>query len=268
MRGEVTYGRALRTIPGSGVVFTETLHEPELALPAHEHTHAQVNFVFSGSFEESVGRRAFGCQAGSMLVKPAGAPHSNRYGSRPAHCLIVEFLPAFGAREWSDSRLLDDILYTEETSITGIGWRLRREIRAPDSATPLAVSELVQELLGAADSERARGIRERSAPSWLSRVRDQLDHASGDIDCTQLASALGVHPRHMMRAFRRYAGCSLGEYLRRRRVRRAQRLLTESDLTVAQVAVDTGFYDQSHFTRTFRRLSGLTPGAYRELMRL
>jgi transcriptional regulator GlxA family with amidase domain len=45
-------------------------------------------------------------------------------------------------------------------------------------------------------------------------------------------------------------------------------LLTESDLTVAQVAVDTGFYDQSHFTRTFRRLSGLTPVAYRELMRL
>jgi AraC family transcriptional regulator len=85
-------------------------------------------------------------------------------------------------------------------------------------------------------------------------------------DVGELARDVAVHPRHLMRTFRRYYGCSVGEYLRRSRIRRAQRLLTETSLVLAAVASDAGFYDQSHFARLFRRATGLAPSEYRRLV--
>jgi AraC family transcriptional regulator len=70
----------------------------------------------------------------------------------------------------------------------------------------------------------------------------------------------------MARVFRRHNGCSPGEYLRRIRVRRACRLLADTDRPLSAIAYDTGYADQSHFTRHFKRAMGVTPGEYRGLV--
>jgi transcriptional regulator GlxA family with amidase domain len=66
-------------------------------------------------------------------------------------------------------------------------------------------------------------------------------------------------------AFRRVFRATVGEYVRRLRVDAAQRMLTNSDISLAQIALETGFADQSHLTRVFRRATGLTPKLYRAL---
>jgi AraC family transcriptional regulator len=65
------------------------------------------------------------------------------------------------------------------------------------------------------------------------------------------------------RFFRQEFGETLGEYLNRIRVRAAAGMLANSDLSLSAVAVDLGFYDQSHFTRIFRQFTGATPGTFR-----
>jgi AraC family transcriptional regulator len=80
---------------------------------------------------------------------------------------------------------------------------------------------------------------------------------------SELATTVGVHPVHLSRAFRAAYGCTPGEYLRRLRIEHAQRLLAESRMPLAQVACAVGYYDQSHFTAVFRRLTGSTPAQYR-----
>jgi AraC family transcriptional regulator len=64
-------------------------------------------------------------------------------------------------------------------------------------------------------------------------------------------------------AFQRFEGCSVGEYLRRLHVSRARALLAEGRTSLAQVARECGFYDQSHLTRVFRRYLGVTPAVFR-----
>lgn len=78
-----------------------------------------------------------------------------------------------------------------------------------------------------------------------------------------VAGQVGVHPVHFAATFRRFVGCSLGGFLRRRRFERARQRLADPSMTLAQNAADVGLADQSNFTRTFKRRSGMTPSGYR-----
>jgi AraC family transcriptional regulator len=244
-------------------VLTETLHAAGTLLARHEHANANVNFVLHGSFGEQVERRDFCCDAGSVLVKPAGASHANQYGPRRAHSLIVEFCPA------PDSLLGDplgrlDLWHSRETTVAAFGWRLYRDMLESDGATSLSIAETLAELVFLIVAGRERDRLSAGQPAWLRRVRERLDEA-GNVGLESLVSDAGVHPRHLLRAFRRYVGCSIGEYARRRRIGRAQRLLAESEMGVSAIAAEVGFCDQSHFTRVFKRCTGTTPAEYRRL---
>jgi AraC family transcriptional regulator len=95
-------------------------------------------------------------------------------------------------------------------------------------------------------------------------VRDKL-HAERCARATldDLSAAAGVHPVHLSRVFRRFQREGIGEYARRLRIRTACRYLFERELPLTEISLLTGFADQSHFTREFRRVAGLTPHAFR-----
>jgi AraC family transcriptional regulator len=79
----------------------------------------------------------------------------------------------------------------------------------------------------------------------------------------ELAREVSVHPAHLARAFRQQFGTSVGGYVRRLRLDWAAAELERSETALAAIALAAGFADQSHFTRSFRRYTGFTPGAYR-----
>ena len=80
----------------------------------------------------------------------------------------------------------------------------------------------------------------------------------------EVARAVGVNPVRLARTFRRRYGMSLGTYTRGLRIDWAGRELRSSHLPLSTIAMQAGFADQSHFTRTFRRQVGVTPHRYRE----
>ena len=72
-----------------------------------------------------------------------------------------------------------------------------------------------------------------------------------------------MHPGHLARVFRVKYGTSVGAYVRGLRLTWAAERLADSDDAIARIAYEAGFFDQSHFTRMFRRHFGFTPHAYR-----
>ena len=85
-------------------------------------------------------------------------------------------------------------------------------------------------------------------------------------DCvrlSELAVEIGIPPVQVARAFRAHYGLSVGEYGRRLRVEWAAAEIAGCDRPLAEIAVQAGFADQSHFTRLFKRYFGTTPGQYR-----
>jgi AraC family transcriptional regulator len=106
----------------------------------------------------------------------------------------------------------------------------------------------------------------RRFPQWLERVRNILEQRFAEpYKLSEIAAEAGVHPVHLAREFRKYYGTSVGEYLRRVRIEYACRELMGSNAAVTNIAFAAGFADQSHFSRTFKRLCGTTPGRYRGL---
>lgn len=93
-------------------------------------------------------------------------------------------------------------------------------------------------------------------------VREYLEtHYAENILLEELAEMTQLMPLRLLRVFRQQMGLPPHTYLIQVRVAQAKRLL-RSGMAIAQVASDTGFADQSHLTRHFKRILGVTPGQY------
>jgi len=88
--------------------------------------------------------------------------------------------------------------------------------------------------------------------------------SGGRLTNTELARATGLSVRAFERAFAAEYGLPPQQYLKRLRLQTASRRLVASRETIAEIAAGSGFSDQSHFTREFRRVTEMTPGRYRE----
>jgi AraC-like DNA-binding protein len=105
-------------------------------------------------------------------------------------------------------------------------------------------------------------------PRALQRVRNYVEeHLTENIDLGALANVAELSKWHFARAFKQSAGLTPHFYLIKRRLERAQQLLAETDLSLAQVALRSGFSDQSHFSRRFRIFLGEAPNSFRRSRR-
>ena len=80
-----------------------------------------------------------------------------------------------------------------------------------------------------------------------------------------LAGIAGVHPVHLSREFHKHFHMTIGEYIRKRRIEHASELLSNSELSMAEIASTCGFSDQSHFCALFKKHSGMTPAKFRDV---
>ncbi len=252
------YGAPLREGHIGRFHVAERLYRPFQRIPRHTHERPYVCVVVEGRYEESSGAGTVRCAAETLLLHPAGSVHSDRFDAQASRLLMLEM-----ERSWLDgldAPTLHERRVFASGPVAAFGTRIRREAQWHDDVTPLALEGIVLELLAGAhrDGTRAR----EGVPAWLVRTRERLESSfRRPPTLAELAAEAGVHPAHLTRSFRRHFLRSIGTFTREVRVTRAKELL--SKLPLADVALACGFADQSHLTRTFRRLEGTTPAAFR-----
>ena len=256
------YADVARASRCAGLVLTETRHAAARRIPPHAHALAYFCLLLDGGYRERYGPRTVSYDTPSIAYHPPGEEHHGEISRVGGVCFNIEMEAEWLARVEPHLRLPSGTVDARDGELVWLGLRAHREFRRADSCTPLALEGIVLELLATAARSRPRD--ERGAPRWLARVTARLEAdfrrplAVGD-----LASEAGVHPVHLARVFRRVHGHTIGEHARRLRIRYACRRLAEPDATLANVALDAGFADQSHFGRVFHEMTGLTPGQYR-----
>lgn len=91
----------------------------------------------------------------------------------------------------------------------------------------------------------------------------EADYAS-PLSMAEIAAQAGLSATHFNRRFRQLLRITPMQYLRNVRIQAAERLLTTTSRSLAEIAIDVGYTDQSHLTKRFREVTGMTPAAYRK----
>jgi AraC family transcriptional regulator len=253
-----------------GLLVTWVRFPPLAKLPLHTHERATVAVILNGSFEGLMRHTSHPCPASTFLTEPPGEPHGNVFDRAGADVLTVQPDPDRLDLAEPFAGVLGEVNHIRDLGVASMARRAASELRIPDSVAPFAVEGLVLELLAlAARLRNADAIgAERRAPRWLSQARTLLhDRYRDQLRLAEVAGVVGVHPVHLARVFRLKYGTPVGAYVRGLRLTWAAARLTDSEDTIAQIALEAGFFDQSHFTRMFRRQFGLTPQAYRRAVR-
>ena len=106
------------------------------------------------------------------------------------------------------------------------------------------------------------------APGALRKVREHIEaHFTQRIDLFRLAGIAGLSTSYFSRAFKQSIGMPPHRYVMLRRLAAAAEMIRRTSKSLAEVAIEVGFSDQSHFTRIFTQMTGETPGALRRRYR-
>jgi AraC-like DNA-binding protein len=146
----------------------------------------------------------------------------------------------------------------------------RGEVRLPLDCPEEELFALLRRLIGVDSSpsptQAAIGMRAMGglAPGALRRVREFVEqHITDKLRVDELAEIARLSLGHFNRAFRQSTGLSPHRYITERRVAAATDLLCNTTRALAEIALDVGFADQSHFSRTYMAVTGETPSACR-----
>jgi AraC family transcriptional regulator len=261
LRGGEFYSRIETTLRTDEVLLSELRQPCARSVPRHEHELAYFTVVLNGDYLEGDHGHLEELSPFTATFNPSGIAHSTVIGPAGASFFTVELRN-------QHLRQLDLPLPSGTHidrcagSILWPGLRLYSAFTSQTADTLLLESHVLEML-----SAISRPAHAKTPPRWLSRVKDRLhDEFRDNLRMRDLASDAGVHPVHLARVFRSVEKQPPGDYLQRLRIHAACNLLRHWDCSLATVAADCGFADQSHFTRVFRKLAGTTPAQFRRAL--
>ncbi|KQP59831.1 hypothetical protein ASF41_08890 [Methylobacterium sp. Leaf111] len=227
-------------------------------------------------------RQRTAVEAGTIWLCPVGVGEDDINISAPLTEILHIYLPAerFAALAnlYGDARIrADTVRYLADVPdplIRQIGLSILSELVRESSAgrmmveaAALALTARVAQAYGHDRPDRADPVcGDHDCPERIQRaiafIRDNLDR---DLSVTELAAAACLSPFHFARLFKRVTGKTPYGFVSAERLARARRLLAERKLPLVDVALSSGFSSQAAFSTAFKRVTGCTPGEYRQL---
>jgi AraC family transcriptional regulator len=257
--------RLIQQLALPGFILTESVGKQKVSVPRHTHEQAHLTLIMEGYCQESYQGRMRELAPLTAIYFHPGESHAIRVFNQSLRTFDLDFNSEWVKRCLEYPVAADALLNQPSFPIAGLVTRLYREFKEMDDVARLAMEGLALEIL--AELARAsRGGKPKSAPHWLRQVVELVrDEFARPLTLTELAQTAGVHPSHLAQVFRQHQHCTLGEFIRQVRVEQAIQLLIDSDISLAEIALATGFSDQSHFSRIFKRVTSLTPARFRQI---
>ena len=264
-------------IPWEGVLLEEHSHasqETQLRQPRSVflalHTGASIRQEWrrDGKFHTTV------TTPGSVHLLTPG-PEQSLAHSDPLDCIVLSFEPSYIHRALEDSRGSENIelmerYALEDPQIERLIRALHAETKAGAPTGRLFGESIVTALavyLAQRYSSSPLALHSYRGGMPRTRLKRVLEYIAAklheELSLEALAEIAGMNLYYFSRLFRQSTGLSPHRYVLDQRIRRAQHFLRTSDMTILETSVRTGFADQGHFTKVFRRFVGLSPTEYR-----
>ncbi|MBW7673963.1 helix-turn-helix domain-containing protein [Chryseobacterium chendengshani] len=258
------YGQTNKTINLEGITLTDTVYTHD-RVDWHYHENAYFTFILQGNVIEGNKKEIYSCSAGDLLFHNWQEPHYNikpEGFTRGFHIEIEKNW--FDELDFSTSNLQGSMKIVN-LDLKFLLHQIFRETKADDLTSQLSIQSLLLEIL----SEMLQEDKTQSHknPVWVSEINQILnDQFSDHLTLNYLAKIIDIHPVHLSRDFSKYFNSGLGEYIRKLKVQKSLQLISQKKQDLTTIAFDCGFSDQSHFTRCFKEINGITPSQYRKIL--
>jgi AraC family transcriptional regulator len=258
--GNGTYlGKNEKSFRADGVIISETVYVEPVYEGWHAHENSHISFILAGGNREQ--RRGGELEAlpGNALYYRSGEQHRNLDTRHPSKNINLEISAPFFSQYGLHAHSFD--LLPERNGATTLTLlKIYEECRRSHNSSIASIHSL---LLSVFETKAKASCL---PPVWFNTVKQVLhDRWNETVSLTELSQAAGVHPVTISKLFPHYFHCSLGEYLRRLKLEKALLLLRQGNRSLTDIAHYCGFFDQSHFTRTFKQATGFLPKTFQKL---
>lgn len=256
------YGKVFCKTNIPSAILSESVYQKSVVMPEHSHELAFFTLILQGNYSEHYAGKIQIYQPLTVLWRHSKLSHRDKIERGGSRFFFVEIKREY-LNKLAEYERVPEHLFERGGQLAWLAARLRSEVMSNQTCSSLVAEGITLEMLGNL-ARKNSATAEKQAPKWLFRVVEKLNaEFTENLSAEQLAAEAGVHPVHLASVFRRFYHETIGEYVQKLRVAHASELLLDKDVPLVEIAYSAGFSDQSHFTRTFKRLVGTTPGAFR-----
>lgn len=246
-----------KIIRNEKLVVEQVLYPPGLYMPPHTDAFSRISIILEGTMNETTSNEDIVASAGSLVIKPKTAVHENTFSQKPVSLLTICFRDdSFFAGYFSKWQFI------RHPKIYVQAIRLWTELRHTKNDKELKTSLKSFALSGFTQITGADNTL-----FWVEQLRELLAENLSEPEFIYIISKkLSLHRVYAGKVFKRHYGISPSEFRKFARIAAAFLDLSLTKKSLASVAFDAGFSDQSHMNRNFRLYTGCTPAAFRRMM--
>lgn len=252
------FGFPDRTLDGFGFTVRAMRADPNRIVQRHVHDGAHAIAVLSGKYV-SMASQGTPLRAADIVYNPHGVEHADTFDGDDGAFLAVSYDPDVFPSVPGE-RPVPFTLGQPAALISA--FKLLDHALARRGPDPQELEASVLHI-AACGAPPAREDNFREPPRWARDAHDRLRSGGEAPSVGALARAQGMHPVAFTRAFRRYFGTSPMSLAMEARLHRSAQALARGRDSIAAIGLKSGFFDQAHFSRLFRKRYGATPGQFR-----
>lgn len=255
----------------------ELHRQPKFECPTHQHTMHVIAYGFSNSLgarwldgKVQTERR----NQGDIAVIPAGIVHRCNWNTS-AEFGILAFEPALLQQVGQDLvdidriELIPKFMNEQDELIKGIFFTLKDELESNKIGGSLLIDSLKTTLAinllrkYCTTKPKLSSYQDGLSESKLRQVTEYInEHLDRDLTIIELAAIAQISPYYFIRLFKKNTTQTPHQYILQQRIKKARYLLQHKKISISETATMVGFCDQSHFTKYFKRIVGMTPRQY------
>lgn len=227
-------------------------------------------YIVDGSCEITIKDKTFVAKKGDWFFIPSGTLHSYRNISGVSMKKYWMHFEIFPKLEFSKSTPFSYLATIENKKITALFKDFSKKFTSVIASDILSVKSIVYSLL--AEYLKLSGVldfttkpHQNNAITLATKYIEQ--HLSEPITINELANVCHLHPTHFIRFFKSKTGQTPQNYVNYKRMELAKKLITQTDLSIGEVAEKTGFYDSMYFSKCFKKYYSVSPRTYRKTLK-
>lgn len=239
----------------------------------HSHSHVEITYLLNGSLEYQIENQTYLISSKELIIVFPYQPHSIRMvetGIMVSIVFAIDFISDF-TRIFTEYELPNCLFKQRElndSTVTALQWLKTSALTKEYKKHPIPFKERGWLIVALGDIFSKRALqkkREKLDMELISSFFEYLNnHFVEDLSCESVCRALGISQYYLTHTLNKILHTTFNSIIISYRLKLAENLLKTSDLTILDIALETGFQNAQTFSRNFKKHSGLTPSAFRK----